>query len=106
NPATGNALGFNRTAFLNNTIPAAQLNPTAVALLPFIPFANQPGVYNNYVANVPYANDWQKFDGRVDAHLTDRTHGFLRYGYTNALGTQNSWFASALGNGGLSRVVG
>jgi hypothetical protein len=106
NPATGTAAGLNRTAFVNNTIPAVSMNSTARAFLPFIPLANQPGLANNFVANVPYANDWQKFDGRIDGHFTEATHGFLRYGYTNAHATQNSIFGAALGNGDANRVVG
>jgi len=106
NPATGTTAGLNRTAFTNNNIPVTSFNSTARALLPLIPLANQPGLANNFVGNVPYANDWQKFDGRIDAHFSDNTLGFLRYGYTNAHATQNSIVGSALGLGDANRIVG
>jgi len=105
NPATGTAAGLNRTAFGNNTIPSASINPTAAALLPYIPAANQSGLANNFIANAPYSNDWHKFDGRIDGHFTESTHAFLRYGYSNAHATQNSLFGSALGNGDANRLL-
>jgi hypothetical protein len=106
NPSTGTPLGTGRTAFLNNKIPAGSINPVASALLPLIPTPNLPGFENNFGANVPYANDWQKADGRVDAHFTDNTLAFLRYGFANAHSTQNSIFGSALGLGDAGRVIG
>jgi hypothetical protein len=106
NPATGTAAGFNGSAFVNNMIPGASINPTASALLNFVPLPNQPGLANNYNAYLPYANDWQKVDGRIDAHISDNTLACLRYGYTNSHATQNSVFGSTLGLGDANRVVG
>jgi hypothetical protein len=105
NPASGTVTGANRTTFTNNTIPTASFNSTARALLPFFPTANQPGLANNFVGNLAYANDWQKFDGRIDGNFSDHTMGFLRYGYSNAHATQNSAFGSSLGLGDANRVV-
>jgi hypothetical protein len=105
-PSTGTPTGLNRTPLLNNTIPGGSISPVASALLPYIPFANQPGLFNNYIANIPYANDWQKADGRIDGHFTDRSNAFLRYGFTNAHATQNSIFGSSLGLGDANRTIG
>src|SRR5262249_40059980 len=106
NPFTGNPDGTGRTAFLNNTIPAGSISSFASALNPFIPAPNQQGFADNFIAILPYANDWQKADGRLDAHFTDSTYGFLRYGFSNANATENSLFGQSLGLGSSARQVG
>ena len=66
-------LSQNLSSFGNNTIPTGSINSTARGLLPFFPAANQPGFSNNFIGNMPYANDWQKFDGRIDGHVGDHS---------------------------------
>ena len=106
NPFTGTPTGLNRTAFVNNTIPAGSFSPVASALLPFIPQANLDGLTNNFVGNLPYANDWQKVDAKIDGHFSDNTNAFLRYGFSNVHATQNSVFGIPLGLGDANRVLG
>jgi len=67
---------------LGGAIPAGSISPVASALLPFIPTPNLPGIANNYVTNLPFHDDVQRFDGRVDLRATEKTSAFARYGYT------------------------
>jgi hypothetical protein len=106
NPFTGTTAGLNRTVFVNGMIPSAAISPVASALLPFIPSPNQPGLANNFVGNLPYSNDWHKLDAKIDAHFTEHTHGFLRYGFSNTHATQNSVFGGDLGLGEANRIIG
>ena len=46
-------------------IPARLINPTASLLASYIPAPNQPGFVNNYVTNVPFRNDSNRFHGVV-----------------------------------------
>jgi len=106
NPLTGTTAGLNRSPFTNGMIPAASISPVASALLPFIPLPNQSGLSNNLIGNLPYSNDWHKLDAKIDAHFTERTNAFLRYGYSNTHATQNSFFGSVFGLGDANRVIG
>jgi hypothetical protein len=105
NPNSG-VNGVNRTAFTNTTIPADQINPTAAAIAGFFPAPNLPGFVNNYVANVPYRKEGNKFDGKIDQHFTDRTAMFVRYGYTNWWSGQGSPLGDVIGAGTRDRLVG
>jgi hypothetical protein len=90
NPFTGTSTGAGRTLFTNNTIPAALFNPISSNILPLISLPNQSGFANNLISNGRYENDWQKLDGRIDGHFTEKTHGFLRYGFGNSHGLEQS----------------
>src|SRR5215472_10906599 len=105
-PGTGNPDGTARAAFGGNVIPGGSINPTSAAITNFIPLPNQPGLVNNFMTNTPFQNTYQKFDARVDQHFNDTTSAFVRYGYTNAYGTENSPFGPVIGAGLSGRVVG
>ena len=83
NPNTGASTGLGRTPFANNTIPQSMINPFSASLAAQLPLPNQAGFANNYVANVPFRNNGDKADARMDWHFSDRTGAFVRYGFTN-----------------------
>jgi len=97
NPFTGTATGAGRAAFPNNMIPASLLNPTALSIASAFPAANGPGLFDNYVSNVPFRNHGNKADARIDQHFNDRLSAFLRYGYTDYHVDQASPLGSAIG---------
>jgi hypothetical protein len=105
NPFSGLPTGAGRTPFVGNMIPPAFINPTSAAVAAAFPAANLPGMVNNYTANLPYENDWQKLDGRLDQHFTDRTSFFVRYGFSNLHAIDPSLFGEMLGGGGRNRVI-
>jgi len=104
-PFSGNASGSNRVPFAGNMIQANQINPTAAAIAGYIPAPNQPGFVNNYVTNMPFQNDAQKADGRIDHQFTDRTSGFVRYGYSNGHVMQESVLGTVIGAGTFDRLL-
>ncbi|HJT90082.1 MAG TPA: TonB-dependent receptor [Bryobacteraceae bacterium] len=105
NPFTGNN-GVGRSLFAGGIIPSGQINPTAAAIASFIPAPNQPGFVNNYVSNLPYQDDYQKLDARVDQHFSDRTSAFLRYGYSNNHVLNPSPLGDVIGAGTRDRLIG
>jgi hypothetical protein len=67
-----------QTQFPNNTIPAGQLNSTALAVLKYIPLPNIPGTDNlvrgnNYLGITPDQYKYNQPQVRVDYNLSDRT---------------------------------
>jgi len=105
NPNTGTN-GVGRTAFAGGIIPVAQINRTAAAIAGLFPAANQPGFVNNLVSNVPFRNHDNRFDGRLDQHISDRTHAFLRFGWTNASAYEASPYGDVIGSATRSRLLG
>ena len=82
--------GGSRTPFPGNAIPGTQLNATAQRILGLIPAANLPGFSNNLVGSVPLLDDDHRMDGKVDYRFSEKTTGFLRYGFTQASVDQGS----------------
>src|SRR5207248_718062 len=62
-PATG---ATRRAAFPGNTIPAARMDPAAVALLQRYPLPTSPGTANNYRRTGNEADDQDQVDVRID----------------------------------------
>jgi hypothetical protein len=106
NPSTGTSAGANRTPFSGNVIPSNLINPTAAAIAGFFPAANLPGYYDNYVSNPLYRNHDSMVDTRLDQHFSDRTAGFLRYGYTNDWSLLDSPLGSVIGSGTTGSLIG
>jgi hypothetical protein len=102
-PNTGTAAGLNRTPFPGNIIPANRLNPTAAALARLLPAANLPGFANNLISNVPFRNNANKADGRLDHHFGERTRAMVRYGFTNYWAAESSPLMDVLGAGTRTR---
>ena len=89
NPQSG-LFGGSRTPFSGNAIPASQLNATSQRILAQIPAANLPGFSNNLVGSVPLLDDDHRLDGKLDYRFSEKTTGFLRYGFTQASVDQGS----------------
>ncbi|PWU09523.1 MAG: hypothetical protein C5B51_06110 [Terriglobia bacterium] len=105
-PFTGTSAGMGRVLFPTGIIPGRLINPAAAAIASFIPAPNEPGLANNYVTNVPFQNDYHKFDGRIDQHFSERTAAFLRYGYSNNHAIMQSPLGDVIGAGTRGRLVG
>jgi len=88
-----------RQPFLGNVIPPERLDPVGVRLAALYADPNQPGLVNNYAANVPRTDDADQIDGRVDYNVNDRTRLFGRYSRSERVIDSDSIFAPP-GNGG------
>ncbi len=77
---------FTGTAYSGDTIPASQLNPTALSLLDsYYPLPNNnnlPGGLN-YQALIPMPSSTNGLDGRIDQILSSREQMFVRYNWKN-----------------------
>ena len=89
NPQSGQ-FGASRTPFVGNAIPPSQLNPTSQRILASIPAPNLPGFSNNLVGAVPLLDDDHRLDGKLDHRFSEKSTGFLRYGFTQASVDQGS----------------
>lgn len=82
NPATTapnpSGSGYVRSQYLNNTIPAGQLDPVALKLLALYPLPNLTGNYN-YFSNQKESIDNDQYIGRIDHRFSDRDNMFGRY---------------------------
>ncbi len=105
-PLSGSLTGTGRTAFNGNIIPSNLINTQSAAIAALIPAPNQPGFVNNYIANAPFQNDYQRFDGRIDQHFSDRTSAFLRYGFSNDHNVLPSALGDVIGAGTHTRLIG
>jgi hypothetical protein len=59
-----------RTPLPNNTIPASDISPFAAAAQQSFPTPNLPGLYNNYFADLIYANKDKWIGGSVQIQLS------------------------------------
>lgn len=89
-PTSGAIFGTPRTQFPGNSIPATQLNATSQRILAAIPAANQPGLSNNLVGSVRLLDDTHRLDGKLDHRFSEKSTGFLRYGFTESSVNQGS----------------
>ena len=88
-------VGGSRTPFPGNAIPVAQLNVSAQRILAQIPAANRSGFSNNLVGSIPLLEDNHRPDGKVDYRFSEKTTGYLRYGFTEASVDQGSLLGAA-----------
>jgi hypothetical protein len=72
-----------RTAFTNDTIPMARIDPAALALIALIPQTNVPGsgYVNNYVPTGKGTTDRDSIDIKINHNVTDKFAYFARYSY-------------------------
>jgi hypothetical protein len=87
-PATGDAVGRNRTAFPGAIIPANRIDPLAAQILKDLPLPNRSGYANNYYATAQYVYDKQTIDSKVNWNVTEKfmvygRFSFLRYEQLN-----------------------
>ncbi len=76
-----------RTPFANNRIPANQLDPVAVKLMPFYPLPNRTpdnlAGANNVRANYVFALDRRNIMGKLDHNFSAKDRLVARYNYNN-----------------------
>ena len=79
----GSQLGFVRSPFVGNILPANRLDPNAIKLLNLYPAPNNPGLFDNYATNPVLKNDVNQFDIRVDQNFSDKDSIFGRVSYSD-----------------------
>jgi hypothetical protein len=79
--ANGSPIGYARTPFPGNIIPANRLDSNAINLLNLYPAPNNSGLFNNYAANPVLRNQSNQFDARGDQMFgaTDSLFGRVSY---------------------------
>ncbi len=97
NPATG-------VPFPNNVIPSSLISPIARNLLSYFPQANSQGFENNLFTSVPYRDDGNRADGKLDHRFNEHAALFARYGYSNFRTVNNSPLGSVLGANNLGKL--
>jgi hypothetical protein len=96
--------------YTNNTIPASQINPTAAAVLKYIPLPNIPGTQNlakgaNFLAATPNLYDYNQPQTRVDLNLTNKTklYSYFLYWKGTAYRSQNG-LTGVAANGNINQM--
>ena len=79
--AAGTQVGFARTPFAGNVIPANRLDPTGLKLAALYPLANKAGFTGNYVNNVQGTNIADSYDVRADQYFSQKDSAFARFSY-------------------------
>jgi carboxypeptidase family protein/TonB-dependent receptor-like protein len=88
-PATGSADGSGRSAFANNRIPQARMDPIALKILANIPLPTFPDqLTDNYFAKGDFSVTRNKYDGKLTWRATDNLNvngriGVLEYDMLN-----------------------
>jgi hypothetical protein len=80
-PRTGTASGANRVQFAGNSIPAARMDPVAVALLQRYPLPTSSGTVNNFQRTDGEVDNQDQWDIRVDHRFSSRDQLFGRLSY-------------------------
>ena len=81
-PATAQATGtVARTAFTNNVIPTARLNPAAVAYLNLFPLPNVSGqgLTNNFYSAAVRSSNYRGWMGRIEHIINDSNRVYVNY---------------------------
>lgn len=68
---------------LLNQLPAARLNPSAIALLNLYPLPTGTGITNNYSSFPLVTNNSDGLDLRIDQHFGEHDSAFARYSFLN-----------------------
>jgi hypothetical protein len=89
-PNTGNPDGTGRSPIPGNILPPSELSSAAKNLNKYFPAPNQPGLLNNYVAQIPFQYNANLYDVRVDHNITDRTKIYYKF--------STQWFSLAQGD--------
>jgi len=72
---------FNRTQFVNNTIPATRFDPIGTQVMAHYPAPNLPGAANNYTRTGVEPDSQDQFDTRIDHYFGTRHRVFGRYSF-------------------------
>ncbi|MBI4469406.1 MAG: TonB-dependent receptor, partial [Acidobacteria bacterium] len=94
-----NVVGGVRQPFPNNIIPESRLDAVGRRLAGLYPAPNQPGVVDNFVANVGFTDDADQLDLRLDQSLGASDNLFIRYSRADGDASGGSIFDPP-GNGG------
>lgn len=81
---TGTQATVCRTAFANNIIPTARLNPAAVAFLNLYPLPNLPGTTNNYFTNQQLKRPYDSYLARIDHNFNGNHRIFGKVFYSKS----------------------
>ena len=81
--SNGTPIGYARSPFPGNILPANRLDPNAINLLNLYPAPNNPGLFNNYATNPVLSNTVNQFDIRIDANITQKDSLFGRVSYSD-----------------------
>src|SRR5215213_1574213 len=102
-PLTAQATGtVTRTAFVNNVIPQARLNPVAVAYMKLYPQPNVPGNLDgtlNYFSNQIRSSNYRSWIMRVDHRLSESQSLFGKYYHSFNPEDRNNWTGTPLTQG-------
>jgi hypothetical protein len=91
-----------RTAFANNIIPTARLNPVAVAYLNLYPASNVAGNAdgtNNYFSNQVRHSNYRSWITRIDHRLNERNSLFGKYYHSFNPEDRNNWTGTPITQG-------
>jgi hypothetical protein len=100
---------LHQTPFPNDTIPTAQLNNTALAILKYIPLPNIPGATNfaagdNYYQPLPELTHYYQPSVRVDWNLNDKTKLYSYYQWqTGEQYQSNNGLTGLAANGNINQ---
>ena len=82
-----------RTPFAGNMIPTNRIDPTAQALLSYMPLPNQTGNPNgNFVESYSTGGDVDQYNERVDLNLSAKQRIFGRYTHSHILSLPDTPF--------------
>jgi hypothetical protein len=102
-PATAQATGtVTRTAFTNNIIPTARLNPVAVAYLNLYPLPNVAGNPDgtlNYSSNMIRSSNYRSWITRIDHRISDSQSLFGKYYHSFNPEDRYNWTGTPLTEG-------
>ena len=75
-----NGSGYVRTPFPGNIIPSGRFDPISYKMINAYPMPNNgTGRFNNYLANLVQAQNWDQGDIRIDHQISNRDTFFARY---------------------------
>ncbi|MBS1791953.1 MAG: TonB-dependent receptor [Acidobacteria bacterium] len=80
-PATGNAIGQNRTAFTGGIIPSNRIDPISKLILKDLPLPNRAGYTNNFYATAPYSFDRKTVDAKVNYNINEKFTTYGRFSF-------------------------
>ncbi len=85
-PATGSAIGRNRSEFAGGIIPASRIDPIAKRILQDLPLPNVAdrtgaNIGNNYYAAAPYSFDRKTVDAKVNWNITEKFTTYGRFSF-------------------------
>src|SRR5436305_9854764 len=80
----GTQAGFVREPFPGNIIPAARLDPNAIALLNLFPAPNNPSLFSNFASNPVLRVNANQFDARGDQAIGAKDQMFVRVSYSDS----------------------